>query len=409
MSGFFSRSLRALKADGCRRSILSLLFAFCVLCCWAAWFLLARVTLYEVSGAALVELDRVACSLDAPVRGRIVANHMVLGREVLAGDMLVEFDTATERLMVEEEKANIAALTRQIEALSHELKAQNQAHYEYQQMTRRAIDEARANYRQAEVDFVLMEDDLKRSEALHAVGIVPEAELFRARAEVQKHREAADALSLRIHQMEWEEKNHTSENRVRLEQIRREMAMMQGEIAAKSLAVERLTCEIDKSYIRAPVAGRIDGIKDVRVGSVVQEGERLGTILPPGKLRIAADFSPSVAVGRIIPGQRAQLRLDSFPWTQYGSIPATVATVAREVRDGHIRAELAINTHAAPPITLQHGLSGSVEVEVERVTPKDLILRAVGKLLTRPSGFSGSPSGPGLAASTVPGGHDDSR
>jgi len=408
MSGFFSRSLRAIKADSYRRSIIGLLFAVGVLCLWGIWFFVARVRLYEVSGAARVELDRVACSLDAPVSGRVVANHLVLGGAVQPGELLVELDTAAERLMVEEERANIAAFNRQSEALLDELKAQRQAHYEYKQMTHKAIDEAKARYREAEVDFLLMEDDMKRMEVLHADGIVPEVDFLRARAQMEKSREASDALNQHIHQLEWEEKNHKSQDRVRIEQIKRDMAMIKGQIAAKTLTVERLTCEIDKSFVRAPMAGRIDGIKTLRIGSVIQGGERLGTILPPGRLRIAADFHPSVAVGRIFPGQSAQLRLDSFPWTQYGSISARVASVAHEVRDGYIRVELAIDSNSVSLIPLQHGLSGSVEVEVDRVTPAELLLRAVGKMLTKPIEAFGSSAGSGAnpPGSGVAGGND---
>ena len=34
---------------------------------------------------------------------------------------------------------------------------------------------------------------------------------------------------------------------------------------------------------------------------------------------------PVAVVGRIRPGQPARLRLEGFPWTQYGTVAATVA------------------------------------------------------------------------------------
>ncbi|MEW6379407.1 MAG: HlyD family efflux transporter periplasmic adaptor subunit [bacterium] len=409
MSRFFSRSLRALRADSHRRSVLCLVFAAVVLVLWAIWFLAARVTLYEVSGAAMIELDLAAYSLDAPIGGRVVANHMVLGRKVQPGDLLVELDTASEHLMVAEERSQVDALSRQLDALFRELKAQRQAHYEYQQIARKAIDEARARQREAEVDFVLLEDEFKRMEVLRADGIVSEVDFLRTKAEMQKRQEVAEALKLRAHQLEWEEKNRQSESRVRREQIKRQIAMVKGEIAAKTLTIERLFGEIGKGSIRAPVAGQIDGMKDLRIGSVIHEGERCGTILTPGRLIITALFSASETVGRIRPGQRAQLRLDSFPWTQYGCIPARVARIASEVRDGQVRAELALDPNLVSSIPLQHGLSGSVEVEVDRTTPAELVLRLVGKLLTRPSKSFGSMDGPAGSAATagsVTGGHN---
>jgi multidrug efflux pump subunit AcrA (membrane-fusion protein) len=106
-------------------------------------------------------------------------------------------------------------------------------------------------------------------------------------------------------------------------------------------------------------------------------------VVPAGKLRIVANFDPPDAVGRIQPGQSARLRLEAFPWTQFGSVPAIVANVASEIRDGRIRVELAVNPTSAPRIPLQHGLPGTVEVEVERTSPASLVLRMVGRALAR--------------------------
>jgi len=392
MSRFFSRSLRALGADSYRWSVVCLLLAAVIFLLWAIWFFGAKVTLYEVSEEAKLELERAAYALDAPIGGRIVANHMTLGRMVQAGEVLIELDTATERLMIDEERCGLDALSRQLEALSAELKAQRQAHSEHQQMMRKAIDEARARQREAEVDLLLMEDELERMIALRNKGMVSEVDLLQAKAEMQKRRQAVAALEFRTHQLEWEEKNRKSESQVQIEQIKRQIAMIKGEIAAKNLAIERIRRRIGQGFIRAPVSGQIDGLKDLRIGSVIREGERLGTILTRGRLTITAEFSPSEAVGRIRPGQTARLRLDSFPWTQYGTIPARVARVASEIRDGRVRAELVPGPNLPSSIPLRHGLSGAVEVEVDRTTPAELLLRLAGKLLARPSTIVGSPA-----------------
>jgi hypothetical protein len=99
---------------------------------------------------------------------------------------------------------------------------------------------------------------------------------------------------------------------------------------------------------------------------------------------VVAEFPPSSALGRIRPSQAARLRLVGFPWTEYGSIAAVVNAVASEVRAGTVRVELAIQPDEASAVPFQHGLPGTVEIEVERVAPATLVLRAGGRLLTRP-------------------------
>jgi hypothetical protein len=100
-----------------------------------------------------------------------------------------------------------------------------------------------------------------------------------------------------------------------------------------------------------------------------------------------------VALGRVQTGQPALLRLDSFPWTQYGSLAATVASVASEVRDGRVRVELMVASEPTARLPLQHGLRGTVEVEVEQAAPATLVLRAAGQLLASPRAWLESRDG----------------
>jgi hypothetical protein len=74
-------------------------------------------------------------------------------------------------------------------------------------------------------------------------------------------------------------------------------------------------------------------------------------------LKIMTDFLPPAALGRIQPGRPARLRPD-----------------------------------AAPPIPLQHGLPGTVEVEVDHVPPATLVLHTTWRLFTVP-GTSRNPQG----------------
>jgi len=126
------------------------------------------------------------------------------------------------------------------------------------------------------------------------------------------------------------------------------------------------------------MSGRLGEAVVLRPGAVVQEGARLGAIVPAGRLMAVAQLPPDAALGLIRTGQIATLRLDGFPWIQYGTVNAHVSRVAGEVRDGTVRVELAIDT-AGSKIPLQHGLPGSVEIAVERATPWALILRHAGR------------------------------
>jgi membrane fusion protein (multidrug efflux system) len=103
---------------------------------------------------------------------------------------------------------------------------------------------------------------------------------------------------------------------------------------------------------------------------------RLGVIVPPGAPRIVSLF-PAPAIGRIRPEQPARLRLHGFPWTQYGTIPARVARLGDEAQSAMKRVELEPRPDPRSSIQMAHALPGIVEVE--RVTPAVLVLRAAGR------------------------------
>jgi membrane fusion protein (multidrug efflux system) len=96
---------------------------------------------------------------------------------------------------------------------------------------------------------------------------------------------------------------------------------------------------------------------------------------------VIAEFSPDAALGKLQPGQPAIVRLEGFPWAQFGTLSARVSQVAGEIRNGKVRVELAVNAAPRSRIPIQHGLPGSVEVEIERASPALLLLRSAGQAL----------------------------
>src|SRR5262249_44778232 len=144
-------------------------------------------------------------------------------------------------------------------------------------------------------------------------------------------------------------------------------------------AIRRLEHDLELRTVRAPVAGRVGEVVAFPVGSVVRAAEKMGAVVPLGEPR-AVGWFPAASVGGLHPGQPARLRLTGFPWTQYGTLPATVTDVGNEASDGQIRVELRLAATASS-LPREHGLPCSAEVEVERVSPAVLVLRAAGQFL----------------------------
>ncbi|HZU51206.1 MAG TPA: HlyD family efflux transporter periplasmic adaptor subunit, partial [Sphingomicrobium sp.] len=174
-----------------------------------------------------------------------------------------------------------------------------------------------------------------------------------------------------------------SDREAAIHDLRSQVEALEADRLTTQKTIQRVQFEITRRRIVAPVSGKFGEVAILRSGAYVAEGEKLGTIIPSGELRVIADFPPPSALGRIHPGQPAHLRLQGFPWTQFGSVPTHVTSVAGEVRDGYVRVELAVD-RSVNSIPLQHGLPGTVEVQVENVTPAALLLRAAGQMIATP-------------------------
>ena len=230
----------------------------------------------------------------------------------------------------------------------------------------------------------LADQDLERIRKLYTQQIVSTRDLQKAESEAGRLRAATAALQAAAGRIPQDQSTHDREREVRIARLQGEIASLDAQRDTLQAESARLAYEIERRRIRAPVDGRVGEAAMLRVGAVVAEGERLGSIVPAGNLLVVAQFPAQAAFGRIRPGESATLRLDGFPWAEFGTVSARVERVAQEVRDGKVRVELALAEKSTFRGTLQHGMPGTLEVAVERVSPMGLTLRTAGQWLTRP-------------------------
>jgi membrane fusion protein (multidrug efflux system) len=364
--------------------ILALIALFLV-GCWGAWFLRARIPLYESSQHARIEVSQVGNAVEATIAGRLTATYVALGRSVQKGETLASVDSAIVEQRLAGARAKLSALGPQIEARKNQIAAELDLRRRRADHLREAAKAARARRDEAQAQSDLAGEEARRTAALFATRSVSEAENQRAQAGATRARAAFEASSAEIDRLERQLEAEESEADVKVAGLRSEMADLSSQEESMTAAVRALAQELDAYTIRAPTDGQIAEIAAKQPGAYVQAGERLATIIPSGDLRAVAEFEPARAIGRVHAGQPARVRLDGFPWMQYGSVPATVSHVGAEIRDGRVRVELTLQPEPTSAIPLQHGLPGSVEVRVDEVSPWALVLRVAGRGITAAS------------------------
>jgi multidrug resistance efflux pump len=386
MTVAFERTLRALQADRSWAATVGLVLTALLLCGWAAWLALAKVTVYEVSNRATLEAPTAAHPVASRVEGRVVSARLELGRQVAANEVLVELDAQAERLALKEAQAQLAGLHAQAEAIESQMRADRNGLEAYRKSSGVAIDQARVRAGEGKARAAFDEEQAKARKGLADSHFISSEALRQARAQAEQSQASVNALELEAVKLEREAAVNSDDREAQIAALAKTLAEIQGNASAREATIARLNNDIEQRRIYAPVAGRLGMVEPLRAGAIVRDGEVLASIVPEGATRAVA-FFPIASVGRLRAGQPARLRLDGFPSTQYGTLPAKVASVGNEAVDGHVRAELELEPATVRTIPIEHGLSGIAEVEVENASPLDLVLRAIGRwLTTRQSG-----------------------
>lgn len=382
MAAPFERTTRALARDNGAPAILAMSGAILLLSLWLGWFAFGAVTVYEPSRHARLESASAPRDITALQSGRLANSILQPGRRVRAGEILAELDTASATLSDAEEGARLEAYPAKISTLRLQIAALRLAMANDGHAAQAAGQAAAARVREAAAASAFALDTERRMRRESEAGGVAEIEALRAASEARKTAAARDALAADARRAEMDARARSSQNQAQIEDLTRQLVSMESDANASRATASRLKLDIEDRRIRAPVDGIIGEAQPIRSGAYVAQGQKLATILPEGGLVVVAEFDPASALGRVQTGQTARLRLDGFPWAQYGVVEAKVSRVSGEVRDGGLRVELTPILQTASNLALRHGLTGGAEIIIEKVPPAVLVLRAAGQMLS---------------------------
>ncbi|MEM7587822.1 MAG: HlyD family efflux transporter periplasmic adaptor subunit [Acidobacteriota bacterium] len=376
----FYRTDEFLEADGFRHWLWRALVLTGLLGLWLAWFFFARVSLFEQADSARLEASRFVHRVEVPVSGRIEAVAVVLGASVRAGDVLVELESEEAGFELLEAEKRLSAKRSELALLRDELSVENERLAAQRHNASEAAREATSRAEVEAVEARYARTELEQVAPLQEAGLISLRDILHLEAEAERTQTEAEAERLGLDSLVAEQQTEEKAIEARLARLRREAAAIAGQIEDSEAHLEHLRHEIEERSVRAPVDGVVGWLSDQQAGSFVAAGERLAEVVPAGEVRVVAYF-PVAALGRLRSGQPAQMRLEAYPWAQFGTLRARVEQVATEPEAGRVRAELTVVAEPSSAITLEHGLTGQVEVEVEAISPALLVLRAAGSTL----------------------------
>jgi membrane fusion protein, multidrug efflux system len=250
----------------------------------AAWW--SHKQRFETTDNAYVQAETVQVS--SQLEGNVAEVLVEDNQKVEAGQLLVRLDPSDPQARLAQANANLAALQAAVRSVDDKAS-----------LEQAVILERAAGVASAEAAAERARLDLERYSALAKDGWVSAQRL-------QEQRSGASQTSAAVAQA-----------RAALEAERRSAASLgsarsQGEAqaAAAEAAVQKARVDLERTLIRAPVAGVI-GARSVRPGQYVRPGAALMAIVPVGQSFVIANFKET-QVARLRIGQPVEIRADAF-------------------------------------------------------------------------------------------------
>lgn len=274
-----------------------------------------------IAWAAFNKVDEVA---EAP--GEIVPTEQVLpvravssdiiqavkvkeGQQVEKGDILFELNAA--HLQTEVNRQERQAQLKRVN-LNRATTAANQG------------QKARIN--EALVELARQKDNIKSAQRDanrlgRLIGAIPRQDYEHA---LDKVRDSQKNIAIQQQKIQQLKQDYQSEKLTQLSQLRDELSNDEGEL-------NQTRDLLKKQTITASVAGTVYNL-NVNLGKgTLQSGEELLSILPNGKEPLLEVDLPSQYRGFVDEGMKAKVKIDAFPYQEFGTVDGTVVYVSPNV------------------------------------------------------------------------------
>jgi hemolysin D len=200
-------------------------------------------------------------------------------------------------------------------------------------------------------------------------------QVFGLEAETRRSEQISAAIVSAESQLKSQVAQSLAQAMEELDELNRQLEAIEQELLkAKDLS--------DKQTLRSPVSGTVKGLTASTIGGIVTPAQVLMEIVPRGEILEVEAFLGNQDIGYVKVGQKAEIKVTTFPFTKYGVIDAEVTHVAEDAtvdeRSGLIyRLRLKLEKNSIEVNGREEPLMPGMAVTAEIATDKRRIIEYV--------------------------------
>ena len=118
----------------------------------------------------------------------------------------------------------------------------------------------------------------------------------------------------------------------KIKQLDVELTQLQSKISETQNLLVSAQAKLKDKYLRAPVDGVVLSLDLKNTGEVLTPGETVAEIAPEGADLVVSATLPNEEAGFVEPGMLVQVKLDAYPYQDYGVIPGRVTKISADAQ-----------------------------------------------------------------------------
>ncbi len=138
-----------------------------------------------------------------------------------------------------------------------------------------------------------------------------------------------------------------------------ELHKVESDLAQARANLKKRNDRVGRLEVRAPVQGYVKGLRLNTIGAVIPAGQTLMEIVPVDETLIVEARILPQQIGRVAIGQPVQVKVDSYDYVRFGSIPGTLESISAMTFTDEARRQ----DYYKGRITLAHSYAGSQPAE----------------------------------------------
>ncbi len=239
------------------------------------------------------------------------------------------------------------------------------------------LSQTKENIETTEEKMQISQKWFEKDHALKQKEIVHEYELDRVKSEYLTARQNVQNLRIEASSIEMQlSDSRNSLNRLKIEQKEKEKQMKLDLLSSYHDLADNIKLWEQKYVFKAPFGGKVEFLKFWSENQFVQAGEEVFSIVPEETSITGQVLLPSGGAGKVKPGDPVIIKLDNYPYLEFGSVDGRVNTISlitgqQQTQQASVETYLitvdlphGLTTNYGETLDFRHEITGTADIVV---------------------------------------------